>query len=112
MKRHIITILLNILVLYASTLIFPGAKYSSPEQLALTGVILWLLTGIIKPILKVLTLPVTIITFGLFGLVLNTLILYIAVFFTDGLQYNNFSTAFLTAMVLSLVQWAFNDKKK
>jgi putative membrane protein len=69
----------------------------------LVAIILALLNGIVKPIVIILTIPVTILTLGLFLLVLNALMIIIAENLVPGFEVNGFWLALLFSIILSLI---------
>ena len=60
---------------------------------------------VIKPVLKILTLPITIITFGLFSFVLNALLFWLMALVVPGFAVAGFWAALLGALVLSILNW-------
>jgi len=68
------------------------------------AIVLGLLNLFVKPILVILTLPVTIITLGLFYLVINAAMILVCDHFVDGFKVNTFWTAMLFSIILSLSQ--------
>ena len=68
------------------------------------AIVLGLLNAFIKPILVFFTLPVTILTLGLFLLVINALIILLCDYFIDGFKVNGFITAFIFSILLSVSQ--------
>lgn len=75
---------------------------------AFMAVTLTVLSFTIKPVLFVLTLPINIITFGLFSFVLNGAIFYLAARFVTGFSVSSFWVAVLGAIVISLFHWFIN----
>lgn len=76
--------------------------------IALFGLILSLINISIKPLMQILSLPITVITLGIFYLVINTLMLYIAAWlangiFQVGLIIDSFGSAFIASIVISVV---------
>ena len=71
----------------------------------LAAVVLGILNSIIKPILLILTLPVTIITFGLFIFVLNAAMVLLASQLVEGFYVENFLAALIFSLVLSIVSY-------
>ena len=65
--------------------------------------VLGIANAVIRPILRILTMPLTIITLGLFTFVLNAFILYMAAFVVAGFHIDGFFTAIIAAFLLSLV---------
>jgi putative membrane protein len=77
------------------------------------SIVLGLLNAIVKPLLILFTLPITIITLGLFLLVINALIIIIADKLLDGFEVRNFWWALLFGLLLSgLTSFLYTDKKK
>ncbi len=75
----------------------------------IAAVVLGALNLFIRPILLVLTLPITVVTLGLFSLVINALLVLLAAVVVPGFFVSGFWTAFLFALVLSVVNWVFNS---
>jgi putative membrane protein len=86
--------IIRLLITFGSTIIF--------------AVVLGLLNLIVKPILSILSLPVTIITLGLFSFVINALIILLADYLMDSMQVAGFWWALLFSILLSLVTSAFS----
>lgn len=83
--------------------VLPGVVVSSPFTAFVVAVILALLNTIVKPILIILTLPVTILTLGLFLLVINGFIVLIAHHFIHGFSVSGLFTAILFSLLVSLI---------
>ncbi|HWP61114.1 MAG TPA: phage holin family protein [Candidatus Paceibacterota bacterium] len=60
---------------------------------------------VIKPVLQILALPITILTFGIFSLILNALLFWLAAAIVPGFTVSGFLSAFLGAIVLSILTW-------
>lgn len=95
----------------AAVWIVPGISVvgsSSVAAVCCIGLVLALINMSIKPIMQVLSLPITIITLGIFYLVVNTIMLYLAAWIGNGLfdigfQIASFGSAFLASIVISIV---------
>ena len=74
----------------------------------IAAVVLGALNLFIRPILVVLTFPITVITLGLFSLVINAGLVMLASLVVPGFSVDGFWTAFLFALVLSIVNWVFS----
>ncbi len=83
--------------------ILPGVVIASPYSAFVVAIILALLNTIVKPILIILTLPVTIITLGLFLLVINGIIVLIANHFVNGFSVSGLFTAIVFSILVSLI---------
>lgn len=74
----------------------------------IAAVVLGAFNYFLRPILLVLTLPITILTLGLFSLVINALLVLLAAMIVPGFDVYGFWTALLFALVLSIVNWVFS----
>ena len=77
----------------------------------IAAVVLGALNLFIRPILVILTLPITIITLGLFSLVINALLVLLAALIVPGFSVAGFWTALVFAFVLAIINWVFNSWK-
>jgi len=85
----------------------PGVEVTVPGAV-IAAVVLGALNLLIRPILLVLTLPITILTLGLFSLVINALLVMLATLIVPGFVVTGFWSAFLFAIVLAVVNWVFS----
>ena len=76
------------------------------ESLLLAGLLLGVINALVRPILVLLTLPLTLITLGLFLLVINGITVWLVTVFIHGIQIHGFWAAFLTALIISVLSWA------
>ncbi len=91
-----------VVVLLANFL--PGVSVAGYLTAVIVAVVLVILNIIVKPILVLLTLPVTILTFGLFLLVINAVIILLADTFISGFNVDGFWVALIFSLLLSIVQ--------
>ncbi|KIX20901.1 membrane protein [Flavobacterium sp. 316] len=93
----------------------PGIEVTNYKTAIAVAIVLGLLNVFLKPLLVLLTIPVTIITLGLFLLVINACIILIGDYFIDGFHVAGFWSAFLFSIILSIGQSILNsifiDKK-
>ena len=101
----------------AAVWLVPGVEVSSATEswvgVAAFALLLALLNMSIKPILQVLSLPITCLTLGIFYLVVNTLMLYLAAWlaaslFSTGIVIDSFGSAFVASIVISVVSAILN----
>jgi putative membrane protein len=86
-----------------SSLNISGFQISSIGAAAIAAVVVGLVNAIVRPILFLLTLPVTILTLGLFSFVLNALTLWLASELTPGFRIDGFIPALIGSLVLSVI---------
>jgi putative membrane protein len=101
MKGFLLRWLLNGIALLLVVNIVPGVRVAQWETLAVAA--LGLLNAFLRPILLLLTLPVTVLTLGLFALVVNGVIFYLASALVAGFTVTGFGSAFLGALAFSIL---------
>jgi len=115
--KFILRLLLSALAVVILSKILPNVEVDSYMTAIIVAIALSLLNFIVRPILVILTLPVTIVTFGLFLLVINAAIILLANKLIDGFTVNGFWWALLFSLLLSFLQSILfsllkEDKKK
>jgi len=91
--------------LWAAAHVVHGITFDSWRSLAAAALLLGVLNAIVRPILFILTLPLTIITLGLFLLVLNAAMLGLTAHFLHGFHVHGFFAALWGSIVVGLVSW-------
>jgi putative membrane protein len=81
---------------------FDGIHIEGLAPLLIAALVLGILNALVRPVLLLLTLPLTVVTLGLFVFVVNAVILKLTAFFVGGLQVEGFWTAVFGALLLSL----------
>ena len=94
---------LNTLALFVVAYIVPNFYYRDWISLAIAALVLGLLNALVRPILFVLTLPLTVVTLGLFLFVLNAIMLELTAWLVPGFDIDGFGWAIVGAIVLTLV---------
>ena len=94
-----------------SAYLIPGVSVTLLGALVL-AVVLGIINMFIKPVLTLLTLPLNILTLGLFSLVVNALLIMLAAMVVPGFSVSGFWTALIFALILSLVNAVFNSMSK
>lgn len=102
MTKLAVKIVASIAAFYCAVYFFPAIRVDRPETYLWAGVILGVMNLIIRPVLLILTLPINILTLGLFTLILNTWMVIWTDSLLPGLTIPNFRLAFLTALIVSL----------
>ncbi len=104
----LIRIVLNGLAIMVAASLVPGVRLSGMGTALVAGAILGFVNALIRPVLFLLTLPVTLLTLGLFIFVLNALCLGLTAAFVPGFGIDGFAAALLGACVVSVVSWVLN----
>ncbi|WP_397364778.1 phage holin family protein [Olleya sp. R77988] len=105
----IIRLLLNAIAVFFLADVLNGVHVDNYTTSIIVAIVLSILNLLIKPILVVLTLPITILTLGLFLFVVNGLIILLADQFIDGFSVSSIWTAILFSILLSILQWLFQS---
>lgn len=95
-----------------SAYLLPGTSVDTLVTALIVAVVLALANIVIKPILLVLTLPVNLITLGLFTFVINAFLVWLTSLVVPGFEVQNFGWALLFAILLSLIQMVFRHMEK
>ncbi|MFQ5679549.1 MAG: phage holin family protein [Gemmatimonadota bacterium] len=95
--------LINAAALYLTARLVPGILIQGAGALLVAALVIGFINAVVRPILLILTLPITVLTLGLFYLVLNGLLLYLAAALTPGFALAGFGTAVIGALVLSVI---------
>jgi putative membrane protein len=95
--------LINIVALFVVVQIIPGFHARDWTVLAVAALVLGLLNAIIRPILFILTFPLTIVTLGLFLIVLNAIMLELTAYLVPGFRIDTFVAACIGAIVLGII---------
>lgn len=98
--------LINAAALFALPFLMSSVKVTNLTAALIAALVLGLVNTLIRPVLVLLTLPVSIVTLGLFILVINALLFWAVTAFVDGIQVNGFLSAFIASILYSVISWA------
>jgi putative membrane protein len=105
MIRFLVHTLVLAIALWVTANVVSGVTVSSWSALALGAVVLGAVNAIVRPILVILTFPITVLTLGLFYLVVNALAFGLAAALVPGFQIRSWTAAILGALLTSLLSW-------
>ena len=91
--------------LWVASQIFQGIKFANASSLIASALLLGFANAIVKPLLIVLTLPLTLLTFGLFLLVINALMILLVSSLVKGFRVSSFWTAFFASIFISVLSF-------
>lgn len=100
--RLLVVWTVNTLSLWVATYLFSGIHFDSAGALWVSGLLLGLINTIVRPILVILTLPLTLVTLGFFLLVINALTLLLVAALVTGFHVAGFWTGFFVALFVSV----------
>ncbi|MFA4942521.1 MAG: phage holin family protein [Patescibacteria group bacterium] len=106
--KLLIRLLLNVIALLVSPYLIAGVDVANFYTAIIAAIILGLVNAILRPILVILTLPINILTLGLFTLVINSLLVLFVASFVKGFAVIGFWPAFFLSLFLWLVSWLTN----
>ena len=105
MAAFLIHTLTLAVALWVTANVVSGVSVTSWPALALAAVVLGAVNAVVRPVLVILTLPITVVTLGLFYLVVNGLAFGLAAALVPGFQIASWTSAILGAFLTSLISW-------
>lgn len=116
MTAFILRVAIVALGLWLATQILPGLQFDGPGVLLAAALLLGIVNAIVRPIAVILTLPLTLLTLGLFLLVINAGMVGLVALLLGGFRISGFWTALGASLIVSIVSWAasglISDKGK
>lgn len=115
MNNFLIRLILSALAVFICATVLPGAHVDGFLIAIVVAAVLAILNVLVKPILVILTIPITVVTLGLFLLVINTLLVLLADWLIPGFEVDTFWWALVFSVLLSLINSIFgglNESKK
>lgn len=107
--KFIIRFLLSGLAVLLTAYLLPGVTVENYGYAILVAVVISLVNAIVRPILVLLTIPITIVTLGLFLLVINALLILLVDYLIDGFEVSNFWWALAFSLILSIFNSMFSS---
>jgi putative membrane protein len=101
----VLRVVINVVGLWSATALIPGIEVATNSALVWAAISLGLVNAFVRPLVVVLTLPFTLLTLGLFLLVINAAMLNLAAWFVDGFAVAGFIDSVFGAMIVGLVSW-------
>ena len=103
MVSFILKFVLTAVLVYGLSTVLPGVALSGVGGAAILVIVLGILNAVVKPILKLIGFPITVLTLGLFLIVINVIIVMLADKLMDSFSVNGFMSALIFSIALSLV---------
>jgi putative membrane protein len=110
--NFLLRIVVTAIVAFALSYILRGIHIDSFMTALVLAVVLAILNALLKPILIILTLPITILSLGLFLFVINAIIVLLAGKFVDGFRVDGFGWALLFSLLLSVLTSILHKKRR
>ncbi len=99
---------INLLAMVIAGSVIPGIKIQSIGMGVIAAGIFGIVNAVIRPIVLILTLPINLLTLGLFTLVINAAMLKLVADVVPGFSIESFQAAFLGALLISIISWVMN----
>ncbi|OGC45999.1 hypothetical protein A2V49_02040 [candidate division WWE3 bacterium RBG_19FT_COMBO_34_6] len=106
--KIIIKLLLNSVAIFITAYILPGVSVNDFFTAFIVAIVLGILDIFVKPVLVILTLPITILTLGIFYVLINIFIIFLATSLVPGFTVNGVWSALLFIVVLTIVNSVLN----
>lgn len=107
--NFLLKVLVSTFAVFISAYFLPGVGVEPFTTAIVVAFVLAVLNALLKPVLIILTIPVTIMSFGLFLLVINAFIIQLAAYLVRGFDVANFWWALLFSVILTLVTWVLES---
>lgn len=101
--KFLINILATTIAVFVVAQILPGVVLDDITSAFIVAVVLGVLNTFVKPVIKILTLPITVLTLGLFSLVINIALLYLTDYLVKGLTLTSLLTVVLFGFLVSVI---------
>ncbi|MBI2153184.1 MAG: phage holin family protein [Candidatus Rokubacteria bacterium] len=101
----LLRVLINALAIFLAAAVVPGLEIRGALSALGAGLVLGLINAVVRPVLLVLTLPLTLATLGLFLFILNGLCLWLTSLLVKGFEVHGFWAAVFGALIVSVVSW-------
>ena len=104
----IVRLLISAVAVWVTAWLLPGVEIEPWWAALIVAVLLGLINTFVRPVVKLLSLPLNIVTLGLFSLVINALMVLLCDWFTDYMTVDGFVPALLFGIVLAVVNWVLH----
>lgn len=105
MMRMLVRLLINAASIFLAAALLDGLEVRDFKTALVAAVVFGLFNTFLRPVLKLLALPINLITLGLFTLVINGLMLTLTAHYVEGLQVQGLLTGIIGAIVISVIGW-------
>ena len=103
--RILLSILVNILSVFFTAHILPGIHLKNLWTVLWVALVLGVVNAVLRPVIFILTLPINILTLGLFSFVIMGLLVYLVSLIVPGFKVDNFGWAILFASIVAIINW-------
>jgi len=101
----LIRLVVSTIVVIGASKLLKGFHVDNTQTAVIAAIVLGLLNTFLKPVLQLLSIPITLLTLGLFYLVINVAMVYLAAYLVNGFSVDGFLTALIFSFALSVAHW-------
>jgi putative membrane protein len=101
--KLLVKLLLNIVALWVVSFLVPEFTFDSTQALVVTAIVVGVVNTFIKPVLQIIFIPLSIVTFGVTAFLINVVLLWGVSYIVPGFEIDSFWTAVVASIALSLV---------
>lgn len=105
-------ITINVLTLFVVQYLVPGFYIADFAAALVAAIVIGIINALIKPILQIIALPISILTFGLAAFMINVMLLLLASYIVPGFEISSFFTGVIASLVFSVVSWFLHQALK
>jgi putative membrane protein len=109
--KLIINIVLSAVAVIIGAYLIPGVKVDGFGYAIIVAIVISILNALVKPILVILTIPVTFFTLGLFLFVIDAIVILMAGNLISGFHVNGFWPALFFSIIIGIISWLLTDKR-
>lgn len=110
MKRFLLRWLVNFFGLWTAATLITGISYNEHVRVLVWAALIFsIVNALIRPLIVLMTLPVIVLTMGLFTFIINAAMLYLVTFFYSKFEIASFGSALLAVIIIWVVNWLLND---
>ena len=114
MKTFILRVFANVVVFFIVAKLLPGVHFNVWQDFVWAGLVMGLVNALIRPLVKLLAWPFTVVTLGLFVLAINLFMVYITDWLVSGMVIDKLLDGFILSLALwgtnLIIGWSKNDK--
>jgi putative membrane protein len=104
MFNILIRLVVSTIVVIGADRVLEGFRVDSTQTAIIVAIVMGLLNTFVKPVLQFLSIPITVLTLGIFYFVVNAAVVYLCAYLVDGFSVSNFIAALLFSIALSIAQ--------
>jgi putative membrane protein len=105
MLRLLFALIINTIAVFGTAYILPGIHLKNFWTGVVVAIVLGIVNAIIRPIIFILTLPINILTLGLFSFVIMGFMVYLVSWLIPGFTIDNFGWAILFSLIMAIINW-------